>query len=216
VALIDSGDGPVVALFTTADLRVEKHHDLAAEPRDTLHFDGVAPIATGAAAAGVDAAALAGRGVLTRVVLMAGALDQVLAITLRYTAERKQFGRPIARFQAVQQHLVHIAQQVAKVDMAADLLTEAVVSGADARFAVLAAKAVADDAVTIGTRAAHQAHGAMGMTQEYPLHHATRRLWAWTREYGTGAQAALALGDAVVEAGADDLWPTLTAGAYQS
>ena len=27
----------------------------------------------------------------------------------------------------------------------------------------------------------------MGMTQEYPLHHFSRRLWSWRKEYGTAA-----------------------------
>jgi acyl-CoA dehydrogenase len=43
---------------------------------------------------------------------------------------------------------------------------------------------VANNAARVATRAAHQAHGAMGMTQEYPLHHFSRRLWAWRAEYG--------------------------------
>ena len=46
------------------------------------------------------------------------------------------------------------------------------------------AKLLADQAATDATRHAHQAHGAMGMTCEYPLHHVSRRLWAWRSEYG--------------------------------
>jgi acyl-CoA dehydrogenase len=77
---------------------------------------------------------------------------------------------------------------------------------------VAAAKSVAADAATIATAAAHQAHGAMGMTQEYPLHSLTRRLWAWTREYGTGAQSADELGAIVAASGPDSLWPTIASG----
>lgn len=212
VALLPTADGPMVAKFASADLRIERHTGLAGEPRDTVHFDRARPLATGWPATGVDAVTLAERGALTRVVLMAGALEQVLTTTARYTNERHQFGRPVARFQAVQQHLVHIAQQVALLDMAADLAIAAL-AGGDLRFAVWAAKIVADDAARIATRAAHQAHGAMGMTQEYPLHHLTRRLWSWAREYGTGAEAAIALGAAVTSRPVDALWPTITDGA---
>jgi acyl-CoA dehydrogenase len=77
---------------------------------------------------------------------------------------------------------------------------------------VAAARSVAADAATIATAAAHQAHGAMGMTQEYPLHSLTRRLWAWTREYGTGAQSADELGAIVAASGPDSLWPTIASG----
>jgi acyl-CoA dehydrogenase len=212
VTLLSGGDAPIVATFAPSDLRIERHTDLAGEPRDTVHFDGVTPLASAPAAPGVDAESLAHRGALTRITLMAGALREVLTITLRYTNERQQFGRPVARFQAVQQHLVHIAQQAARLDMAADLAAAA--GTGDLRFAVWAAKSVADDAVGIATRAAHQAHGAMGMTQEYPLHNLTRRLWSWTREYGTGAQAAISLGAAIIGQDVNALWPTITEGAF--
>jgi hypothetical protein len=82
-------------------------------------------------------------------------------------------------------------------------------AGQAATFQVAAAKSVAADAATIATAAAHQAHGAMGMTQEYPLHILTRRLWAWTREYGTGTQSADELGAIVASAGAGALWPLI-------
>ncbi len=85
-------------------------------------------------------------------------------------------------------------------------------TGNAATFQVAAARSVAADAATIATAAAHQAHGAMGMTQEYPLHSLTRRLWAWTREYGTGAQSADELGAIVAASGPDSLWPTIASG----
>jgi acyl-CoA dehydrogenase len=52
----------------------------------------------------------------------------------------------------------------------------------------------------------------MGMTQEYSLHHLTRRMWAWTREYGTGARAAEDAGALVAEVGAGGLWPLIASG----
>ena len=55
--------------------------------------------------------------------------------------------------------------------------------------------------------AAHQVHGAMGVTREHPLHHATRRLWAWRDEWAPSRHWAgrlvRALGD---EPGDDPLW----------
>ena len=70
---------------------------------------------------GVDAEALAQRGALSRVALMAGAIEKMCQLTVSYTNERVQFGRPVARFQAVQQHLVWAAQDAALVRMAAEM-----------------------------------------------------------------------------------------------
>ncbi|MDX6343995.1 MAG: acyl-CoA dehydrogenase [Trebonia sp.] len=210
-------DGLVVAVFAVADLRVEPHVNVAGEPRDTVYFDGAAPLASAAAGSGVSAETLRRRGALTRVVLMAGAADRIRDITVRYTGERYQFGKPIGRFPGVQEHVVHVAQQAAMLEMAADLVCAAAAADPDltgqaATFQVAAAKSIAADAATIATAATHQAHGAMGMTQEYPLHNLTRRLWAWTREYGTGTQSAGELGAIVAGAGADALWPAITSG----
>jgi acyl-CoA dehydrogenase len=210
-------DGLMVAVFAVADLRVERHVNVAGEPRDTLYFDGAAPLASAPAGPGVSGPALRRRGALTRIVLMAGAADRIRDITVRYTGERHQFGRPIGRFPGVQQHVVSVAQQAAMLEMAADLVCAAAagdpgLAGQAAAFQLAAAKSVAADAATIATAAAHQAHGAMGMTQEYPLHFLTRRLLAWTREYGTGTQSADELGAIVAGAGADALWPAIASG----
>ena len=207
----------MVAVFSLPDLRVEQHVNLAGEPRDTVYFDGAAPLASAPAGTGISVATLGRRGALTRIALMAGAASRIRDITVRYTGERSQFGKPIGRFPGVQQHVVSITQQAAMLEMAADLVTAAAaadpgLTGQAAAFQVAAAKSVAADAATTATAAAHQAHGAMGATQEYPLHSFTRRLWAWTREYGTGAQSADELGAIVSAAGADALWPAIASG----
>ena len=44
---------------------------------------------------------------------MAGAIDKMSRLTVSYTNEREQFGRPVSRFQAVQQHLVWASQDAA-------------------------------------------------------------------------------------------------------
>jgi acyl-CoA dehydrogenase len=66
--------------------------------------------------------------------------------------------------------------------------------------------------VPAATRAAHQVHGAIGMTQEYRLHHLSRRLWAWRNEYGDERHWAARLGATVAAAHADNLYPAITGG----
>jgi acyl-CoA dehydrogenase len=89
-------------------------------------------------------------------------------MTQAYTAQRVQFGRPINRFQAVQHHLVTLAQQAALARMALDRAAPGD-ERRTAAFEVTAAALTAAAAAAEGARAAHQAHGAMGMTREYPL-----------------------------------------------
>jgi acyl-CoA dehydrogenase len=207
VVLVEDGDACRVALVDPGAARVEPAVNLAGEPRDCVHFDAT-PIVH-LASTPIDRSQLELRGALTRVVLMAGALERVRDLTVAYTNDRHQFGRPVARFQLVQEHLVHLAQDAALLGMAADAAVRATVKG-DGAFEVSAAKALAGAAATSGTRAAHQAHGAMGMTREYPLHHVTRRLWSWRREYGQAHRWELEVGRHAVSAGADDLYPLVT------
>jgi len=209
VALVEAAGTWWVAAAPAGTFTVERRTNLAGEPRDTVTFGGPAEVAP--AAPGVDAESLRHRGALTRVVLMAGALERMSRVTVGYTHDRVQFGRPVARFQAVQQHLVAGAQEAVIVGVAADAAARAAERG-DARFEIAAAKLLANRAAASATRAAHQAHGAMGMTQEYSLHHWSRRLWAWRSEYGDDHYWSTRLGAAVAAAGADRLYPAITGG----
>jgi acyl-CoA dehydrogenase len=211
VAVVDEptgADGPpdakrqVVTVAVAAAARVERDTNLAGEPRDTLAFEGARPQDVRPAACDLQE-----RGALTRIALIAGALTAMARLTVAYAGERRQFGRPIAAFQAVQQHLVMLAQDASLVAAAG----EGAASSPGA-FEIAAAKTLASRAALSATRAAHQVHGAMGMTQEYRLHHFSRRLWAWRNEYGDDQYWAARLGAAVAATGADDLYPAITGG----
>ena len=71
---------------------------------------------------------------------------------------------------------------------------------------------LADQAAQLVTAAAHQTHGAIGMTKEYPLHYLTRRLWAWRDEAGGHHRWADRLGAALVACGRDALYPAIQSG----
>jgi acyl-CoA dehydrogenase len=185
--------------------------NLADEPRDTVTFDGVPVTARADAPSGVTGDSVWERAALGRVALMSGAVTAVAAMTLRYSREREQFGRPIGRFQAVQAHLVTIHQQAAVLASAVDGAVAAVELGRGG-FEIACAKMLADRAVQLVTAAAHQTHGAIGMTKEYPLHYLTRRLWAWRDEAGGHHRWADRLGGALVAAGPDALYPAIQSG----
>ncbi|MCV7401485.1 acyl-CoA dehydrogenase family protein [Mycobacterium fragae] len=190
---------------------VSRAVNLAGEPRDTVHFDGVPITARASAPDGVNDQTLAERAALGRTALMAGALNAVAAMTLRYSREREQFGRPIGRFQAVQAHLVTIHQQATVVAAAVAGAVAALERG-HGGFEIACAKLLADQGAKLATRSAHQAHGAIGMTKEYPLHYLTRRLWAWRDEAGGHHRWADRLGATLLSAGPDALYPAIQSG----
>ena len=140
---------------------------------------------------------------------IAGALDAALALSVGYVNERQQFGRPLGKFQAVQQNLASFACEAAAANCAAMGAAQALDRG-EAHFEIAAAKLRANRAVEIGTTVAHQVHGAIGFTQEYGLHPLTRRLWQWRSEFGNDAYWSRELGSKVVAAGAEAFWPDLT------
>lgn len=211
LALLVEVDGrSMVASVPLSDCTTTPMTNLAGERRDTVTIDGV-EAESAPAAAGVDAEALRFRGALSRAALMAGAIEKISQLTVSYTTERIQFGRPVARFQAVQQHLVWAAQDAALVRMAAESAGRAAGRGS-AHFEIASAKLIANQASARATKACHQAHGAMGMTQEYPLHHYSRRLWSWRKEYGGEREWSRWLGQRVIAEGADGLYPLVTGG----
>ena len=210
VALVSSPDGALVVQVDPADADISPGFNMAGEPRQTVRFDVPLERTRWAPApAGVDAASLRRRGALTRTLLMAGATEAMGQMTVDYTQARHQFGQPIARFQAVQQHLVVVAQGGAALSMAADLAVRALERG-PAELEIAAAKVLADNVAVSATRAAHQAHGAMGLTREYPLHRLTRALWSWRHEYGHARSWSRQLGELALGAGADGLFPLVT------
>ena len=204
-----------VALVATDGLAISQGTSLAGEPRDTVSFDGATATAVGPAP-GLDAAGLVRLGAAARAQQMAGALEHILDQSVQWSLDRVQFGRPIAKFQAVQHNLATLAGEVAAAGAAADAAAEAIarhgVDGDVVAAEVAIAKLRVGEAASAGAAIAHQAHGAMGFTYEHSLHHATRRLWAWREEFGNETQWAEALGRMVAARGADALWPLVTQG----
>ena len=143
---------------------------------------------------------------LARAAQLRGAMEQVLAMSLRYAQERTQFGRPLARFQAIQHHLAEMAGEAAASGAAVDAA-----ACAGTPFAFAAAKARASQAAGTVARLAHQVHGAIGYTAEHALHHWTTRLWAWRDECGNEAHWWQALGTHAARGGGAALWPTIVA-----
>ncbi len=115
-----------------------------------------------------------------------GAMRRVLADTVEYSKQRKQFGVPISSFQVLQHRMVDMHLELEQAVAAAYLVTLKL--GAESRVrarAAAAAKAtVARAAGFIGQHAV-QLHGAMGMTEELAIGHFFKRLTAVRYEWGS-------------------------------
>lgn len=203
--------GDHVLLFDPAGLNITDGTNVAEEPRDTVLVDGAVT------ASSVDervGAQLRLRGALGRSLLLAGAARGALASAVRYAGERVQFGRPIGRFQAVQQQLALAAAEVAAASAAADSAARAADAAGFAdpatRFAIAAAKSRTSEAAGVVARIAHQVHGAIGFTREHDLRLTTTRLWAWRDEDGSEAEWNELIGEVVFEGDATQLWPLIT------
>jgi acyl-CoA dehydrogenase len=214
IALVGTRNGEnVVALVETKGLAINPGVGLSGEPRDTVSFDGATALGV-KPAPGLDPAKLTLIAAAARTQQMAGALEKILEQSVQFSLDRVQFGRPIAKFQAVQHNLATLAGEVAAASAAADLAAEAIalngVDGVEADVAI--AKLRVGDAAGAGAAIAHQVHGAMGFTYEHTLHHSTRRLWGWREEFGNETLWAERLGRMVAAQGADALWPFVTQG----
>lgn len=176
--------------------------------------DVTVPAGTAAVVTGPSTQATRGRGALARSLLMAGALQQATDLSVQYCNEREQFGRPIGKFQVLQQYLAQMAGEAAAAEAAADNAVDVVAAGANEHEAlrvIAAAKTVTGRAVGIINRLAHQIHGAIGYTDEHRLQYSTRRLWSWRDEHGSEAEWAALLGQSLATAGGNALWPAITA-----
>jgi alkylation response protein AidB-like acyl-CoA dehydrogenase len=122
----------------------------------------------------------------------AGLLGAALHSVTTYVSERKQFGRPIATFQALRHRLAEAQVMTNGVYW---LALRAAGTG-DAGDAALAALHAQEAAKKVGYDF-HQFLGAMGMTLEHPLHLWTYRLKLLTAELGGRGAQAVAAADAI-------------------
>lgn len=115
-----------------------------------------------------------------------GAMQRMLDATLAYTAERYQFGQPLAEFQALQHRMVDMFMQVELARSATFLVTLRLDGDPVERaLAASSAKATVAQAARFVGQNAIQLHGGMGMTDDLPLGHYFKRTTIIEGEFGT-------------------------------
>jgi acyl-CoA dehydrogenase len=184
--------------------------NIAEEPRDLCRFDFVAaPDRIAAVPPHLGPQPVLMLGAALRTAQIAGAARTALNMAVEYAQERRQFGRAIGAFQAIQQMMAVMATHAAAASAAGDLAVEGAVNGLHAR-AIAAAKIRAGEAAGKVASAAHQVLGAIGFTREHPLHTLTHRLWSWRDDFGDESAWSLTLGRHFLASGAAALWSELT------
>ena len=212
IAAVASGaSGLAIALLDTAACRIEAGCNLADDGSDAVTFDNVKPVVLRPALPGFTQTSLMLMGAVARSLQIAGALESMLEISVRYSNERVAFEKKISKFQAVQHNLAKLAGEAAAALAAASSAADAISSSTtfdDAVFLEAAsAKIRCAEAAEKGAAIAHQVHGAIGFTLEHVLHRFTLRALAWRDDFGHDSYWAVELGRLVAARGADELWP---------
>lgn len=207
--------GNTLAVVAAANATIEDKPSHAGEPYGTVTFDNAA--AEFSAASPVDAGRALELAALMRAMQMAGAADKVLVTATEYSKQRVQFGRPISTFQAIQHMLAELASCVAATIASAEAAARDADEGGlekGGSFSIAAAKSQASEFAQRIAGISHQSMGAMGFTHEHILHHYTRRLWVWRRDFGSESYWGEKIGAAYAKAGPEVLWAALSSSKF--
>jgi alkylation response protein AidB-like acyl-CoA dehydrogenase len=187
------GRGPALLHVDLPDERIETRRQrvIGGEARAKVLFDGYVAkqqhisslqpdaVATSTAAAQLRAAVLRGAHAV-------GACEGAIGLSVTWAKDRHQFGRPIGSFQAVSNRC---ADMRIAVDAARLLTWEAAwalsTAQPDSAARVSTAKNYLNHAAEVVVTNAHQVHGAIGYSTEYPLHAFTRSLKAFQASLGS-------------------------------
>jgi alkylation response protein AidB-like acyl-CoA dehydrogenase len=101
---------------------------------------------------------------------LVGVASGASAMTLDYLRQRKQFGKLVGEFQALQHRAAHLYSEIETARAAAFKAAQLLDSGDDrAELYVSVAKAKATDVANLAVREGVQMHGGIGMTDEHDI-----------------------------------------------
>ncbi len=194
------------AFYMLTPEQVTLRHNPSVDPSRRLYavqvHEGVAPVVTGPDAAPLYRGLL-DRGALGAAAQALGLAQRMVDLSVAYTAERKQFGKPIGSFQAVKHHLANVAVRLeyarAPVHRAAFALADDLPGASEA---VSHAKLAACEAANLAAKNSIQVHGAMGYTWEVDLHIFMKKAWALAGSYGDSGLHKQRLNDHIFAEGA--------------
>jgi len=114
-----------------------------------------------------------------------GVMQSLMQDTLAYMNQRKQFGLPLAAFQALQHRLADMYLALVQATAAVGACTDVLEDSAEGRARRVASAHVAVlRAARLVGQGAVQMHGGMGMTDELAIGHGFKRLTVIERQFG--------------------------------
>jgi alkylation response protein AidB-like acyl-CoA dehydrogenase len=148
-----------------------------------------------------DAAAWRLDGAVLVAAQLVGIASALVDLTVGYTKERRQFGRPVGSFQALKHTM---ADMLTRAELARTQMYAAAVHLDDRTLAgtarsVSAAKVVAGQAALANGAASIQCHGGMGYTWEVDAHLYLKRAWVLDATFGSGDEHAQTMADYLSE-----------------
>ncbi|MGE8034662.1 acyl-CoA dehydrogenase family protein [Lysinibacillus sp. NPDC093692] len=209
VTLAHSTEGTHLVEIDLSQAEIKLGTNLASEPRDTVIFHDATASQISAVLPTDKIHTITTLNSAFQLALMTGAIDKINDLTIQYTKEREQFGRPIHRFQLVQQHIVNLAGETAIALAAFNNVTEALQmnsQNSEVAYACIRFEEIIQAVTTI----AHQVHAAIGTTHEHSLHQFTRRLWSWRDEGASTSYWTHFVATQLLEKSGDSLWGYLT------
>lgn len=199
-----SASGQTVALLSKgAGWTITPDSDAAGEARDAISAPSIA-IESGSLGDASAYDAFLREAAILRGGQSLGAIEWTLRRTVDYAMERKQFGREIGKFQAVQQALAELADHV----LAATAITRAAAEAGSLTL-VAAARSRLADASDAAISVGHQMHGAIGFSREYPLNLRTRRLMSWREDFGSTTYWRRSLSRQFTGLSLEAFWPAI-------
>lgn len=131
-----------------------------------------------------------------------GLAKRMMDLGVDYSAQRKQFGKPVGSFQAIKHQMADIA---VKIEFAGPVIHRAAYAMAhqlpQRALYVSHAKLAAAESALLAARNSLQAHGAMGYTWEADLQMFMKRAWALESAWGTRAFHKNRIASAVLDDG---------------
>jgi acyl-CoA dehydrogenase len=212
VVVWHTGDGYLLADAAVDAVTITPGTNLIGEPRDTVTADVDTLVGVRIADQLIDQ--LNRKAALVRALQVCAALDRVVALSIEHAGSRIQFGRPLSKFQTVQNLISDTAAEAALARSATEAALTAAMTGSwespRLDFLIAVARSCSGHAASVVVRNAHQIHGAIGTTREHRLHEFTRPALAWRSEFGSVALWDAAVTDAALRAGGVGLWRLIT------
>jgi 3-oxocholest-4-en-26-oyl-CoA dehydrogenase beta subunit len=165
-------EGRVVTFVVPTDaegLSRSRQMPTSGQPEAEVVFDGVR-VGRDDLLEGLDIRWMLERAEAALCVQMAAACKSAVEITARYTSERRQFGKPIAEFQAVGQRAADAYVDAEAVRLTAWQAAWRLDVGLPAAAEVAIAKFWADDGGQRCVHACQHLHGGVGVDRDYPVH----------------------------------------------